>query len=295
MDPITRFYFGHHKCASQYITTILRQSAILLGWSIKVDGIASSLPMDYQLREPFASRLVAKRELLRNAAYDLICLENADNAAVAIIEANRHYRGFHVIRDPRDIVVSGYFSHRYSHKVSAEESPWLWQYRQQLATLPDVESGLRAEIEHCSTYFAHLADWNYNNPNILEVRYETLIGDPLATFLPIYDFLGIQLSPLDPLRMAQCLQRYGRYKLRRPLQDQCTTFPRRALQFLLWRNAFERKSGGRVRGVENVKHHYRKGLAGDWRHYFTPGLKDQFKQCYPSLLTTLGYERDEQW
>ena len=295
MQPITRFYFGHHKCASQYIKTILCQGAILMGWSVKVDGIASRLPMDYHLREPFASRLLAKRELLRSGAYDLICLENADNEALDVIAAHRCYRGVHVIRDPRDIVVSGYFSHRYSHKVSENESPWLWQYRSQLASLPDLESGLLAEIEFCSTYFARLYDWNYENPNMLELCYETLAFEPLATFMQIHRFWDIRVPAFAPTALAQLLPNYLHNKVRgRPLRKQ-TVLPQLALWLLLRRHSFERKSGGRARGTENIKNHYRKGVAGDWHNYFTPRLKDAFKQRYPNLLGKLGYEQDNQW
>lgn len=303
MNEITRFYFGHHKCASQYIKTILRQSAILLGWSVKVDGIASQLPMDYHLREPFASRILAKNELLASGAYDLICLENADNDALAIVEAHRRYRGFHVIRDPRDIVVSGYFSHRYSHPVSEHESPWLWEYRRQINALPDLESGLLTEIEFCSTYFARLRDWNYENPNILEVRYETLIADSLKTFGQIFGFLGVSIPAFDPFRLTQAGANLALYALRkstrrssgRPPALKSDTLPEQALRYLLQRHSFQRKSGGRNRGTENVQHHYRKGVAGDWRNYFTPRLKDAFKEHYPGLLTKLGYATDENW
>jgi len=295
MQSMTRIYFGHHKCASQYIKTILRQSALLMGWSVKIDGIASQLPMDYHRHEPFAGRILAKQAMLASGAYDLICLENADNDALAIIEAHRRYRGFHVIRDPRDIVISGYFSHRYSHPVSADESPWLWHYRSHLASLPDLESGLLAEIEFCATYFARLADWNYTNPNILEVRYETLVAEPLATFTRIYRFLGIRVPALDPLAMVHLLQRYGQQKVRGQLTHKRTEFPQIALWLLLRRHAFERKSGGRLRGAENVTHHYRKGVAGDWQNYFTPRVKGAFKHCYPNLLSKLGYEPDDQW
>ena len=100
-------------------------------------------------------------------------------------------------------MVSGYFSHRYSHPVSEHESPWLWAYREHLNSLPDQESGLLAEIEFCSTYFARLRNWNYENPNILEVRYETLIADPLATLTRVFRFLGVSIPPFAPLRLAQ--------------------------------------------------------------------------------------------
>ncbi|MEZ4640605.1 MAG: sulfotransferase domain-containing protein [Caldilineaceae bacterium] len=295
MQPLTRFYFGHHKCASQYIKTIMRQSAILMGWSVKVDGIATLLPMDYHVRQPFADRILAKQEVLAKSAYDLICLENADNDALEIIEKNRSYRGFHVIRDPRDIVVSGYFSHRYSHPVSEHESPWLWRYRALLDSLPDQERGFLAEIDFCSTYFDRLRAWNYQNPQILEIRYETLIAKPTETFAKIFRFLNVSV-PVAALRpLVQFPLNVLSYKLGKQPLLKGAIMPVPLLQWLIQRHAFERKSGGRTPGAEDLKHHYRKGIAGDWRNYFTPPVKDAFKKRYPGLVESLGYEANEDW
>ena len=38
-------------------------------------------------------------------------------ADYAQVEALQPLKGVHVIRDPRDIIVSGYFSHKHSHPV----------------------------------------------------------------------------------------------------------------------------------------------------------------------------------
>lgn len=295
MDDFIRIYFGHHKCASQYIKTIMCQSAILMGWAVKVDGIASQLPMDYHLCEPFAGRILAKKEMLAGNEYDLICLENADNDALAILETHHHYRGFHVIRDPRDIVVSGYFSHRYSHPVSEHESPWLWSYREHLNSLPDQENGFLAEVEFCSTYFAQLRDWNYQNPDILEIRYEVLIAEPLATFQQIHHFWGIPTPVVAPLLTARLLSNFVAHKQKRHSKLKIPAFPQPILRLLLQRHSFQRKSGGRKPGQENQQKHYRKGVAGDWHNYFTPRVKDAFKEHYGNLLIQLGYEQDNNW
>jgi hypothetical protein len=198
-NKLTRFYFGHHKCASQYIKRVMVQSARLMGWSAKVEVLSFVLPLDYHLREPFATRLQQKRQMLAANDYDLICLENADNEAVDIIEANHNYRGFHVIRDPRDIVVSGYFSHLKTHPVSADGNPWLYEHRRRLQSFPDIEAGLLAELEFCVPYFERLRVWNYNNPRVLELRYETLTTQPHAAFGQIFDFLDIKTPLFAPL------------------------------------------------------------------------------------------------
>ena len=57
MKALTRFYLGHHKCASQCIKGIMVQSAKLMGCKTKVDGIPFVLPTGYNLHEPFVTIL----------------------------------------------------------------------------------------------------------------------------------------------------------------------------------------------------------------------------------------------
>jgi hypothetical protein len=40
---------------------------------------------------------------------------------------------------------------------------------------------------------------------------------------------------------------------------------------------------------------YRKGVAGDWRHHFTPALVDMYKESAGDFLVTYGYEADAAW
>ena len=68
-----------------------------------------------------------------------------------------------------------------------------------------------------------------------------------------------------------------------------------ALARILKRHSFIRNTNGRKQGQENVTHHYRKGVAGDWRNYFTPRVTKEFKQRYGDLLIELGYESSHDW
>lgn len=302
--PLTmRLYCGHHKCASQYIKRVMVQSARLMGWKTRNDGLSFVLPYDYHLQEAFSRRLEQKRTLLASDAYDLTCLENADNESIAIVGAHHNYRGFHVIRDPRDIVVSGYFSHLKSHPVSEAESPWLFQYRRHLQSLPDIEHGLLAEIEFCIPYFERLRAWDYQNPNMLELCYETLIHQPEMTFQQIFSFLGIKTPRFAPLTLAvigidylrrRVFHKETQWGTQRDTQIR-ETLPAPLLRTVLWNNRFQRFSGGRKRGEENQTHHYRKGIAGDWHNYFSPRVKDAFKAQFGDLVIALGYEPDSNW
>ena len=67
------------------------------------------------------------------------------------------------------------------------------------------------------------------------------------------------------------------------------------LRRILDKKSFQRMSGGRKKGEEDVKNHFRKGVPGDWRNHFTPALLEAFKAHYNPLVLKLGYERDEHW
>jgi lipopolysaccharide transport system ATP-binding protein len=71
--------------------------------------------------------------------------------------------------------------------------------------------------------------------------------------------------------------------------------PQPILCYILERHSFKRKSGGRPAGKEDIHHHYRKGIAGDWRNYFTPRVTDAFKAQYGDLLIRLNYESSHDW
>jgi hypothetical protein len=266
-----------------------------MGWAQKSDNIPFVLPMDYHLQEPFLTLAEEKRKMLARAPVDLICLENGDNEAVSILAQHRDYRGFHVIRDPRDVIVSGYFSHRYSHRVNLDTSPWLYKFREHLARLPDLESGLLAEIEFSHAYMTPMHAWNYENPHVLELRFEELTAEPTATFLRIFEFFNVSTPSYAPRLLAKSASRLLPWNRNKQFLPKTETLPRALLQWLIWRNRFERRSGGRRQGEENPEHHYRKGIPGDWRNYFTPRVKDAFKQRYPNLVPALGYEATDDW
>jgi len=74
-----------------------------------------------------------------------------------------------VIRDPRDMIVSGYFSHLKSH--SEQDWPELTEHRKRLQSL-SKEDGLLAELDFSRQFLDDLATWSYSDPNILELRFD---------------------------------------------------------------------------------------------------------------------------
>ncbi len=290
-----RVYFGHHKCASQYIKAVFLQSTALLGMTpSRVDNFAAELPLGSHTREPYATLLAERRARLLHDPAVVWCLTNGDAEAVSLLEQRGDYRGFHVIRDPRDMLVSAYFSHRYSHPIRADGG-WIAEFRRQLSAAPDVETGLLLELDFLAHIFASMDAWNYANPRVYETRFQTLIVDPMTEFRRIFNFLDIATPRLGVATLPGLLFDLVRQRRASRPMPRRTTLPLPLLQFMVERNDFTHQAGGRQPGQENERHHYRKGVAGDWRNYFTPQVTAAFKERYGDLLIALGYERGCDW
>ncbi len=52
---------------------------------------------------------------------------------------------------------------------------------------------------------------------------------------------------------------------------------------------------GRKRGQMNKRSFYRKGVAGDWKNYFSSQDREKFKRIASDILVRLGYEKDYSW
>jgi hypothetical protein len=59
--------------------------------------------------------------------------------------------------------------------------------------------------------------------------------------------------------------------------------------------SFETLSKGRKRGQEDATSFFRKGVAGDWREFFTKRDREIYKEIAGDLLIQLGYEKDYDW
>lgn len=266
MSDLTRVYFGHHKCASRYLRAVCSQTAYLLGWSVgKPTQVA-----------------------------DLYMIDNAAPEELQAVQAAGPFRGFHVIRDPRDIVVSGYFSHLHSHPIFREGDRFS-RWRAQLAQAATVEEGLLLEMDFEAKNFANIANWNYDNANIYETRFEQLVVNPPAVLADIFAFLAIPIVRTHWLQTGWIASEVMARRLGKRPQRRRASLPHTLFAFVLWRNSFQRKAGGRRPGEEDLRHHYRKGMAGDWHNHFTPRVVSAFKERYNDLLIDLGYESSPDW
>lgn len=182
-----------------------------------------------------------------------------DQSGFKTIPKPERFRAFFVMRDPRDIVVSRYFSFKNSHPVIGNIST----VRQDLNTMSE-EEGLAYTIDQLVKrgLFEALRSWSQIAPADKELaafRYEDLTGpEQFQTWRRLFDHCDIRM-PDDVLRE------------------------------LLERNSFTALTKGREPGAEDVNAHLRKGVHGDWKNHFTRAVEEKFRGATGTLVEDLGY------
>src|SRR6266496_1956109 len=196
----------HWKAGSQWIHRILKYCCSDLTVKPRENN-------EHVLKAPIRQGMIyptiyATREQLQQLTYPL------------------HVRRFVVIRDPRDAVVSLYFSTKNSHKNG---SPIVLERRAHLQTL-SAEEGLCFTIANSAAIANIIRSWlGADDPLI---RYEDLLRDDEKI--------------LERVLLGHC---------QLPVSG-------RNLRIAIRENSFERLTGGRARGQEDVAAHERKGVAG---------------------------------
>ncbi|NIL40791.1 sulfotransferase domain-containing protein [Salinispora arenicola] len=171
------------------------------------------------------------------------------------------YRAFFVVRDPRDIVVSSYFSLRNSHAPMGD----IPKARKDLQERSKRE-GMRYVISRLTkqNLFQQLRSWAVapNSETIRLFRYEDLTG-------------GQQTDEVDRL-MRHC----------------GISLPPSELEALLSRYSFSRMR--KDQEIPGKIPHYRNGKAGDWRNHFDDELHRAFSAATGDLVELLGYPARDQ-
>lgn len=176
--------------------------------------------------------------------------------------STQKYRAFYIIRDPRDIVISNYFSIKFSHPNTHD---FIDKNRKEL-TLLSEHDGIAKIINDTAGFYAKIMhDWKKStNDNIKVYKFEDVFGPDQHEYLKDI-FIHCRLSIPPP-----------------------------AIQYLVDQYSFK-KISGRKPGTEDKQHHYRKGVSGDWKNYFSAEHKKIFNKKAGDLLLGLGYEKDLNW
>lgn len=173
-------------------------------------------------------------------------------------------RVLHLVRDPRDVLISAMHYHKRSNES------WLHEpipgydnvtYQRQLRALPTKFDQYVFEMEHSTASTLNdMLGWRYGEANCFEAKYEDLRQDvQLNHWRRISAFLGLDEGEQE----MSC--------------------------FRFWQNSL---FGGLSRLGNR---HVRSGDIAQWKREFTRDLGQAFLKRFPEALQTLGYEPDNSW
>lgn len=172
------------------------------------------------------------------------------------------FRGSHIIRDPRDAIVSGYHYHLWSEEWwlhDPQESYGGVGFQDHLRSL-SMEQGLMAEIRWAATYgVREMTDWDYHDPRFLELRYEDAMRDKDATFDRLFRHYGFSPEAADKA------------------------------VYIARRSSFDRVAR-RAAGTVKEGSHLRSGKAGQWREVLTQDHLDLLDHLTDNAPRRLGYD-----
>ncbi|MEU8232701.1 sulfotransferase domain-containing protein [Actinoplanes sp. NPDC048967] len=234
------YHCAVRKTASQWIKALFGDPTVY-----RYSGLLPYDPRAYRWRHPRPfppDRIVSSLFISRRRFRDLP-------------KPERH-RAFFVLRDPRDMVVSSYFSTRNSHAPMGD----IPQVRKVLRE-KSVKDGLLYLIDHHAGRgtFRALRSWAAaaESDAIPLFRYEDLTGDQQRDEIDrMMRHCGIVIPPAE---LTDLLARYSFSRMRKGSED------------------------------ETRPSHYRKGLPGDWQSHFDDDIHEAFAAATGDLVEILGY------
>ena len=256
-------HFSYHKCLTGYFNNVMGQLSKEFGF----------------YRSHFQNRASDfEKAVLDHQKKSVLSVNNRSDLN---FDTYPSYKGSHFIRDPRDLIVSGYRYHLWTGEAWCQDSSFDWtrivahpcfleyieskeenfplniSYRDYLNKL-DFEKGMILELLWRQDHFTQLQNWDFNNPKIIEKRYENIIGNEIECFNDI--FLHYGFHPKLTRRGLELVERHSLANCRK-----------------------------------SNRGHVRKGTARQWVSEFTPLHKELFKQLNGELLVTIGYEQGLCW
>lgn len=244
----------HHKAGTIWIKRVIKSlsSAISVPWF----GIWSDRRMD---RVPATGRA-------------FLC--NWEGFFPAPVWRSDETAFLHVIRDPRDVLLSGCAYHqtagpkgeRFLH--AARDDLGGATYQEHLNTLESPDDKLLFEMEnkHADTV-TQMRAWPYDDPRSVELRYEDLMGDTeCAAMRDGFGALGLRGDELDAAARA------------------------------FWDNSlFGGLSDAHTRDDTLRRHIASGGRLRRWEREFSRAIGEIYAERFGDDLIALGYEKDRNW
>jgi len=255
-DVVNVYHCTTHKAASSWITGLLKDP-LMFAYSgldcfvYQHQWMKGRDPRNYD--ERYFSKPLPKYTAAARLYWHYDCFRQ--------LPKPDDYRAFFVLRDPRDVVVSWYFSMKNTHPILHKGHR---KARKKLHRLSKSE-GLCYSIDALSDHglFSAQRSWSKFNEKsgstkVRMFRYENLTGP----------------------------KHFSKMK---SLFEHCTIrIPDSEFRKLLCRHGWE-ATEDREKGEEDRSSHRRMGVAGDWRNHFDSTVEAYFVETVGNLPTELGY------
>jgi hypothetical protein len=176
------------------------------------------------------------------------------------------FRGLHVIRDPRDVIVSAAFYHQKSDESWLHEPQACYggrTYQEAINSYASLDDKIVFEMENASRHIIEaMQAFDYADPRFLTVKFEEMSVDyRLERFEQAFEFLGFREEAIG----------------------WCLTAAYRNSLFSGAASSGKTKTG-----------HVRSGKSKQWPEFFKRKHVRRFEGLFGDVLTTLGYEADWQ-
>lgn len=128
-----------------------------------------------------------------------------NNAKINFDLIKRDYLGIHIYRHPLQVILSGYKYHKICDEYWCNSTNTYnikgKNYKQHLNSL-NKNNGIKFEMNNCAkAAITEMYNWDYNNPKILNVKFEDIMNDFNREFSKIFDFLKIDKKTKEKLML----------------------------------------------------------------------------------------------
>ena len=260
---------GHHKCGSALFGTIIQK-------------ICEHMNLSF----------CGAKGPAKKAIYEYYDVVNFANSTIEFVKLNRPYTGTHMIRDPRDVIISGYLYHAHCKEKWCRNVPditirpiefpqiprsqysrsgkWRKEYIQSLNGCSyqdninnrNQNDGILFEMNHYGRWtIESMLDWDYDNPHIMEIKFEDVMRDFMGSFEKIF-------SHYEFSEQISC-----------------------ELLKLIGNENINNISDKEIQESDHI--HSRQ--TSKWQKYFSSEHKALFKDMFGDVLINLGYENNNNW